>query len=172
MSDDLTQQLPHHDLRVQVLDLNTRLAAVEEKVDRKLMETQPIWSEFANQLAIVGAQLVAMDQRIALRFDAVDLRLDRVESRLEAVEMRLDRVETRLENVEIRLDKVETRLENVEIRLDKVEVRLGKVEYELYGLGKKFRVLNREILDMQNAHEDLDERVSTIENPDGQQNER
>ena len=31
MSDDLTQQLPHHDLRVQVLDLNTRLAAVEEK---------------------------------------------------------------------------------------------------------------------------------------------
>jgi predicted nuclease with TOPRIM domain len=67
------------------------------------------------------------------------------------------------------LEKVQTRLEKVETGLEKVETRLGKVEYELYGLGKKFRVLNREILDIQNAHEDLEERVSFIDNPSNQQ---
>jgi predicted nuclease with TOPRIM domain len=60
---------------------------------------------------------------------------------------------------------VETRLGGVETKLVGVEDRLGKVEHELYGLGKKFRLFNQEILDMQNAHEDLEERVTGLETP-------
>ncbi len=90
------------------------------------METKPIWSDIFSQFDIVNARLVSLDERIGLRFDGLELRLD----------------------------KVEARLASVEGRLDKVEIRLGKVEYELYGLGKKFCVLNSENLDVQNANED------------------
>ena len=164
MSDEITRPFPHNHVRLTLENHDSRISILEEKLERKLMETQPIWSEVLNQIGIVTTQLDAMDQRISLRFDGVDSRLDRVESRLDAVENRLGVVESRL-------DAVENRLGVVENRLDKVENRLGKVEYELYNLGKKFRVLNREILDGQNAHEDLEERVATLENSKAQENE-
>lgn len=172
MSDEITHQFPHDDIRIHVTQLDKRLIVVEEKVERKLMETQPIWSHILSQFDVMNARFDSLDQQITVRFDSVDARLVRVEERLDRVEVRLDRVEERLGAVEVRLEKVEGRLDQVEVRLEKVETRLGKVEttlgkvqYELYGLGKKFRVLNREILDVQNAHEDLDERVTLIESP-------
>ena len=186
MSDEITHQFPHGEIRAHITQLDKRLIVVEEKVERKLMETQPIWSHIVSQFDVMNARFDSLDQQITVRFDSVDARLDRVEKRLDLIEVRLDRVEERLDRVEVRLDRVEerlgvvgvrlekvegrldqveVRLEKVETRLDKVETTLGKVQYELYGLGKKFRVLNREILDVQNAHEDLDERVSLLEIP-------
>ena len=72
---------------------------------------------------------------------------------------------TRLDAVETRLDGVETRLTGVETKLGDVENRLGKVEHEVYALGKKFRVFHQELHDVQNAQEDLEERVDKLEPP-------
>ncbi|HEX8283662.1 MAG TPA: hypothetical protein VF588_09925 [Pyrinomonadaceae bacterium] len=127
MSEDSTQQLPGGDLG-EVLSIlrsiDTRLTVLEDKVDRRLQETRPIWEQ--------------------------------VLARLTAVEERLGKVEERLTNVEERLTKVEERLTGVEFRL-------GKVEDEVDGLGRKFRVFNRDILKLQNRDDDLTERMDKIE---------
>src|SRR5947209_17255951 len=85
MSEDLTQQLPDGDMK-QVLALlnsiNGRLTALEEKVDRRLQETRPIW------------------EQVLSRFTGIDTRLTEIETRLANVETRLTNVETRLEAVE------------------------------------------------------------------------
>jgi DNA repair ATPase RecN len=78
MSEDRTQQLPDGDMK-QVLALlnsiNTRLTALEEKVDRRLQETRPIW------------------EQVLSRLTEIETRLSGVESRLGSVEKRLEKVE-------------------------------------------------------------------------------
>ena len=141
MSEEITHQFPNNGFekilaRFDLIDtqlgsistrmnsFEVRLVSLEEKVDRRLMETRPVW---------------------------------------EQVLQKLDGVDTRLGSIGTRLIGVETRLEGVETKLGAVENRLGKVEHELYALGKKFRVFNQEILDVQNAQEDFEERVTKLE---------
>ena len=51
----------------------------------------------------------SFEERVFMRFDALDARFD-------AIEARLDRVEERLERVEERLERVEARVENLEMK--------------------------------------------------------
>ena len=141
--DSIDTQLGSISIRMDSFDI--RLVSLEEKVDRRVMETRPIW------------------EQVLKRLDGVDIRFDGIETCLSGVDTRLDGIETRLNGVETRLNGVETRLEGVERKLEAVENRLGKVEHELYALGKKFRVFNQEILDVQNAQEDFEERVTKLE---------
>jgi hypothetical protein len=119
---------------------------------------------------------------ILTRLDSIDSRLSAVEVRLTAVEERVDRrlMETRpiweevwqrFDRIDVRFDKVETifqerferveaRLDRVESRLDGVESRLVKVERAVYLFGKKFRDFHQDLLDVQNAQEDLEERFA------------
>jgi len=141
MSEDVTQQLPDGDMK-QVLALlnsiNGRLTALEEKVDRRLQDTRPIWEQVLSRLTDVDA-------------------------RLTGIETRLTDIEARLSNVESRLSNVESRLDNVEARLTNVETRLEAVESEVSDLGRKFRVFNADILKLQNKQEDLNERLRQLE---------
>ncbi len=71
MSENLTQQLPEDLLRLilaRLDSLDARMTALEEKVDRRLQETRPIW-------------------------EAVLARLDKIEGRLTALEARMDNLE-------------------------------------------------------------------------------
>lgn len=86
-------------------------------------------------------------------------------SRFEQIDQRFNAVDKRFDEVDKRFDKLELRLEKVESGLVAVENRLGKVEREVYHLGRKFRIFEQEILDTQNACEDLDERITKIESP-------
>jgi chromosome segregation ATPase len=99
MSEDTTRNLPNGDLG-EVLSIlrsiDTRLTTLEDKVERRLQDTRPIWEQ-------------------------VLTRLTAVEERLTKVEERLINIEERLTNVEQRLTKVEERLTGVETRLGKVE---------------------------------------------------
>ena len=136
MSEDLTQQLPDGDMK-QVLALlnsiNGRLTALEEKVDRRLQDTRPIWEQVLS-------------------------RLTNVEARLTGIETRLTNIEARLSSVESRLDNIETRLTNVEERLTKVETRLGKVEDEVFWLRRKFRNWTGDLAKLEEKYDDLEER--------------
>lgn len=127
MSEDTTRQLPD-DALSQILarfdSMDARLMALEDKVDRRLQETRPIWEQ--------------------------------VLDRLTAVEERLTKVEERLTGVEERLTKVEERLTGV-------ETRLGKVEDEVYGLHRKVRIFNVDIVKLQDKDDDLEERLKRIE---------
>ena len=63
--------------------------------------------EIATVNTTLHQELGSLEQRINVRFDAVEHRLDGVEHRLDGVEHRLDGVEHRLDGVEHRLDLVE-----------------------------------------------------------------
>ena len=124
MSEEITHQFPpdesqaivarldSHDAGIE--ELKKRMTTLEDNVERRLMDTRPIW------------------EQVLLRLDAID-------------------------------GQFNARFDQVDNRLEAVETRLGKVEREVYHLGKKFRVFHEEILDIQNKHEDLEERVDKLE---------
>ena len=120
MSEELTQQLPNDILRQilarldsmesrfdrveQRLDsMDARLTALEEKVDRRLQETRPIWEAVLEQLKEVNARL-----------DRTETRLDRIEKEFIAMRRwaRYTFAEMSIEhgNLEERVDKIEERL--------------------------------------------------------------
>lgn len=83
MSEDTTQRLPGGDLG-EVLTLlrsidgrlttvETRLAALEEKVDRRLQETRPIWEQVLTRLTAVEERLTKMEVRLKKVEDEVFL---------------------------------------------------------------------------------------------------
>jgi len=110
MSDELTQQLPN-DLLRQILarldSVDARLTALEEKVDRRLQETRPIWESVLEQLKEVNARL-----------DRTETRLDRIEKEFIAMRRwaRYTFAEMSIEhgNLEERVDKIEERLTSTE----------------------------------------------------------
>jgi chromosome segregation ATPase len=91
MSEDTTQNLPGGDLG-EVLSIlrsmNTRLTALEDKVERRLQDTRPIW------------------EQVLIRLTAIEERLTGVEEHLIKVEERLTGVETRLGRVEDEVDSL------------------------------------------------------------------
>jgi tetrahydromethanopterin S-methyltransferase subunit G len=103
MSEDLTRGLPN-DVTEQILTLlrgvDARLTRLEERVDRRLMETRPIW------------------EQVLSRLDVIDTRLQAVEVRLGSVEAELGTVKTRLDHVDTRLEVVDTRLDGLDQRID------------------------------------------------------
>jgi chromosome segregation ATPase len=116
MSEDTTQRLPGGDLG-EILSLlrsidgrlttvETRLTALEDKVDRRLHDTRPIW------------------EQVLTRLTAVEERLTKVEERLTSVEGRLTKVEERLTGVETRLGKVEDEVYglNRKVRIFSVDI--------------------------------------------------
>ena len=106
MSENLTQPLPNdgvqlilaslENLNGRMTGLEDRMVSLEDKVDRRLQATRPIWEQVLS-------------------------RLDGVDARLNSIEARLDRIEARLDSIEVRLDSIEARLDKIEARLDKVE---------------------------------------------------
>jgi chromosome segregation ATPase len=81
MSEDLTQNLPNNDLKLILARLNsidtrldsmdkrldsidTRLTTLEDKVERRLLETRPIWESVLEQLKEMSAQLIEVSVRL------------------------------------------------------------------------------------------------------------
>ncbi len=76
MSEDTTQQLPGGDLG-EVLtilrSMNTRLTALEDKVERRLHDTRPIWEQVLTRLTAVEERLTKMETRLKKVEDEVFL---------------------------------------------------------------------------------------------------
>jgi len=92
MSEDRTQQLPDDGVRLILARLDAmdaRLTTLEDKVDRRLQETRPIW------------------EQVLVQMTAVEERLTNVEQGLIGVKQALAKVETRLENVEDEVDSLD-----------------------------------------------------------------
>jgi hypothetical protein len=67
MSEDTTRNLPGGDLG-EVLSLlrsvSTRLTALEEKVERRLQDTRPIWEQVLDRLTNVEQKLTEAEERL------------------------------------------------------------------------------------------------------------
>src|SRR5712691_2823236 len=102
MNSEITHQFPDNGFQMiltRLDSLDSRIVGLEEKVDRRLMETRPIW------------------EQVLKRFDGVEAHFDGLEIRFDGVETRFDGVETRFDSVETRFDGVENRLNGVETAL-------------------------------------------------------
>ncbi len=129
MSEDPTERQPGDDLGriLNILDsLVTRFDSLEEKVERRLQETRPMWEQVLSRLDNVEAEL-----------GEVKTRLERVESELGAVKAQLKGVETRLEAVESGLYSLNRKFRvlyddvlKMQDRDDDLEERLRKLEPE------------------------------------------
>ena len=78
--------------------VNHRLSTLEERVDARLQETRPIW-------------------------EAVLLRLDKIETRLASIEVRVENMDTRLERVDAKFDIVRSEVLDVRADVDVLKKR-------------------------------------------------
>ena len=103
MSEDLTRNLPGDSIQ-QILSLlrgvDARLTGLEERVDRRLMETRPIW------------------EQVLVRLDGIDGRLNGIDGRLDGIDGRLDGIDARLDGIDARLDGIDARLDGLDKRID------------------------------------------------------
>jgi chromosome segregation ATPase len=115
--------------------------------------------EVLSLLRSIDARLTNVENRLS----SVENRLSALEEKVDALEEKVDRrlQETRpiWEQVLVRLTNVEQELLGVREGLVKVETRLGKVEDEVYDLGRKFRIFNKDILKLQDKQADMEERL-------------
>lgn len=127
MSEDRTQQLPDGDMR-QVLALlgsintrldsmDARLTALEEKVDRRLHDTRPIWEQVLSRLTEIEARLTNVETRLT----SVEERLTNVETRLEAVESEVYDLGRKFRVFNADILKLQDRREDLGERLRRLE---------------------------------------------------
>ncbi len=70
----------------QLTDMNTRLTALEEKVDARLRETRPIWEGVLDRLTAIEERLA----NVEVRLTNVEVRLDKIDDQLEAFNDKMD----------------------------------------------------------------------------------
>ena len=127
MSEDLTRNLLSDDIG-QILFLlrgvDARLTGLEERVDRRLMETRPIW------------------EQVLVRLDGIDARLDGIDTRLDGIDARLDGLDKSTDNLGLDMRAGFKRLERqmgqlateyIAVRTDQsdLEKRMDRLEDKL-----------------------------------------
>ena len=106
MSEDLTQPLPNDGVQLilkSLENLNGRMITLEEKVDRRMQETRPIW------------------EQVLARLDKVEARLDKIEARLGKVESELYSLNRKFRVFYDDIPKLQDKQEDLEERVKKLE---------------------------------------------------
>src|SRR6266478_6182048 len=120
MSEDLTRNLPNDTEQILLLlrGVDARLNGLEERVERRLMETRPIWEQVLGRLDSVETRLNGVETRL----DGLDQRIDNLGLDMRAGFKRLERqmgqlakdvigVRTDQSDLERRMDRLEDKLE-------------------------------------------------------------
>jgi|ERR1051325_4661674 DNA repair ATPase RecN len=113
MSEDRTQQLPDDGVRLILARLDSidaRLTALEDKVDRRLQETRPIWEQVLVRLTNIEGELIQVKER-----------LTKVESRLENVEDEVDGLGRKFSVFNKDILKLQNKQEDMKERLDRID---------------------------------------------------
>ena len=119
MSEDPTLNLPQDGLR-QILarldSIDSRLTTLEDKVDRRLKETRPIWEQVIARLDGFENRLGSLESR----FDGFDRRLDSFETELHSSLRRFGRQVGQLAKdvMEVRADQ-----SDLDRRMDELETK-------------------------------------------------
>jgi hypothetical protein len=117
MSEETTQPLPQDGVRLilaRLDSIDTRLTVLEDKVDRRLHDTRPIWEQVLVRLDAVEAQLVSFGGRM----DGFEKRLDDFGSELRSSLRSFERQVGRLAEdvLKVRADQ-----RGLEDRMDELE---------------------------------------------------
>jgi DNA repair exonuclease SbcCD ATPase subunit len=96
------------EMRTSMQDLNTRLTALEERVDQRLKETRPIW------------------EQVLVRLDGMDARFDKFDARLARVEKNLDYLRRKSRIYDEDILTWQNQQEDMEERVSKLESEQAK----------------------------------------------
>jgi tetrahydromethanopterin S-methyltransferase subunit G len=119
VSEEPTQNLPQDGVR-QILarldSIDSRLTTLEERVDRRLQETRPIWEQVITRLDGFDNRLASLEGR----FDGFDRRLDGFETELHSSLRRFGRQVGQLAKdvMEVRADQTD-----LDRRMDQLETK-------------------------------------------------
>jgi predicted nucleic acid-binding Zn-ribbon protein len=133
MSEDLTKNLPPEGVGIILTRLDsvdTRLTSLEERVDRRLSETRPIWEQVLARMDVFDEKLGAFDEKLGAfdeKLGAFDEKLGVQDQKIENLGLdmragfkRLDRHMAQLHSdvVTVRSDQ-----NDLERRMDRLEDR-------------------------------------------------
>lgn len=96
------------EMRTSMQDMNTRLTALEERVDQRLKETRPIW------------------EQVLVRLDGMDARFDKFDARLARVEKNLDYLNRKFRVFNEEILTWQNRQDDIEERVSKLESERAK----------------------------------------------
>ena len=122
MGGDTTQPLPGGDLGEVLFilrSMNTRLTALEDKVERRLQDTRPLWEQVLERLTAIEERLTKVEER-----------LTKVEERLTGVETRLGRVEEEVYGLSRKVRIFSVDIVKLQDKDDDLEERLKRIETE------------------------------------------
>ena len=100
MSEDTTRQLPDDGIKLLLArfdSLDARLTALEDKVDRRLQETRPIWEQVLERLTKVETGLKKVNDEVFMlrrKFDAWTGDVALLRQRYEDLEERFEELKT------------------------------------------------------------------------------
>lgn len=118
MSEDTTRHLPDDGVRLILArfdSLETRLTALEEKVDRRLQETRPIWEQVLARLTNVEEELTNVKEG-----------LSKVETRLGKVEDELDNLGRKFRVFNRDILKLQNSDDDLTERMDRIEAERAR----------------------------------------------
>jgi len=110
MSEDPTQNLPQDGLR-QILarldSIDARLTTLEDKVDRRLQETRPIWEQVLVRLEGVESKMGTLEGNVGTLREEMHTGLRRIERQIETLAKDVLEVRGDQRDLEKRLDEIE-----------------------------------------------------------------
>jgi chromosome segregation ATPase len=113
VSEDRTQQLPDDGVRL----ILARLTALEDKVDRRLQETRPIWEQVLARLTNVEGELANVKEELV----NVKEGLTKVEIRLGKVEDEVDSLGRKFRVFNRDILKLQNQDDDLTERMDRIE---------------------------------------------------
>ncbi len=138
MGEDITQEFPQNSLgiilaRLQPMETShnarmdsfeSRWTSLDEKVDRRLLETRPIWERVLSRLDSIDIRLDSLEGRL----DSLENRVRSVESQLALLVRRFDRVEEEFEDMGLKFRTFQNDLLRMQTRQEKLSDRIEKIE--------------------------------------------
>lgn len=106
MSEDTTQKLPNDDLKriLSIVEsMDARLSSLEDKVDRRLQETRPIWEQVLVRMDKLEADFTEMRAEIRDGFETVSEKINVLGEDVISARARQKRLETRVSSLESEL---------------------------------------------------------------------
>jgi len=109
----------------------------------------------------------SFEERVFARFDALDARIDRIETKVDALDARLSRVEVKVDALDGRLtaleEKVDSRLRETRPIWEAMQVDLTKVQGDVKEIKYTLKAMHKEMLRVRTDQVELDERVEKLE---------
>lgn len=103
MSEELTQQLPNGETRIILARLDSidaRLSTLEDKVDRRLQETRPIWEQVLARLEKIESSVEEFRTETRQNFRMLERRLSVLSDDIVAVRANQKDLEARVDKIE------------------------------------------------------------------------